>query len=1087
MKRCILLLLLAVPLLAPAAPIRLAATPALSPDGRTLVFEWQSDLWAAPSTGGLAHALTRHPAVDRFPVFSPDGTRIAFMSGRDDTYQTYVMALTGGVPVRVTHHSEGAVPQDWHPDGKRLLVRGSRTTASFLPQRLLIVDTTQRSAEQFLFDDVADWGRWSPDGAAVLFMRDGDDIYRRGYRGTKAATVWRYDVAEGAFTNLARAPDLSEYRWPLWRPDGKGFYYVREGEAGCFNLWERSLADGRDTQRTFLTEYGVIMPALSRDGSTVVFRSGFDFYLWKTDGRAAPRRLELRAPDDELEENIRRMAYNKVVLDGTEASLDFTRDIKQLVFASGGALWVMDTVVKEPVQLTAGPGQVDNWASFTPGGAAIYFLRDQGDRANVWKARRADEALPWWRNRQFIVEPVTDDPRGRRELSLDPTGQRLAWTEAPGSLWVADLDGRNPQRLITSPQDIGYDWSPDGRWLVVSVQDSDDNRDVWIVSATGTPAPYNLSRQPNWDGGAVWSPDGRAIAFIGRTYDNDVDIYYAWLRREDHGRLEKETERIKAGEPEAAREKAKEKEKDKAETNGAPAEVRIDFDGLADRVQRIRLAAGTSPAHLFWSWDSKALAFQATVEGKSGTWKVYFPHPGKPDFLTGTRGTWARWTQPSITWLVDGVPALYENRLNFMVRLERDQRAWRRLGFRQMWRAMRDEFYDARLNNLDWNALRTRYETVIDQVDDAGFARMANMMFGELNASHLDFRAPEDKTLRNGVWRWQTGQLGVRFDPAYAGPGLRVLEVVPGLPADRDITRLLAGDVVTALDDHPVRPGQDLTEILNGPLPRDVRVSLERAGRRMEFLLPLSSPDDTREKVHEGAIAQSRAQVAAWSSNRVGYLSIARMQTEDLRLFEKEVYAQGYDREALVIDVRNNQGGFTADQILSMISHPPHAVTIPRDGVLSYQGGYLGKPFWMKPLVVLCNAYTVSNGEIFSHAIKNTGRGKLVGVATQGGVISTRDRPLLDLGTYRIPHRGWFPRATGLDMELHGAQPDIWVEDPPAARARGEDPQLKAAVEAVLADLAAGAGALPQVRYAAERAPAPGSTPAAAPPATPTP
>ncbi len=1067
MIRRLLTLLLTAPLLTAAAPVRLAATPALTPEGRTLIFEWQGDLWTVASTGGSAHALTRHPAVDRFPVVSPDGTRVAFMSGRDDTFQVYVMALTGGVPVRVTHHSDGAVPQDWHPDGRRLLVRGSRDTASFLPQRLCVVDTLQPRAEELLFDDAADWGRWAPDGQSVLFMRAGEDLYRRGYRGSKAATVWQYTTVSQAFTNRAAALDQRECRWPLWRPDGRGFYYVREGDEGCLNIWEREVESGREVQRTFLREYGVILPCLSRDGSTMVFRSGFDFYLWRPGGRTEPVRLAIQVANDEVEENVRRLSYNRAQIDGLEASCDFTADLKQLVFAAGGSLWIMDATTKDPVRLTSGSGHIDNWASFTPGGSAIYFLRDDGDRANIWKARREDEKLPWWRNRQFILEPVTDDARGRTSLSVDPTGQRLAWTEAPGSLWVAKLDGSEPRRVVTSPQELSYDWSPDGLWLATSVQDSDDNRDVWIVSATGARDSYNLSGHPNWDGNPAWSPDGRVIAFVGRTYDNEVDIYYAWLRREDHGRLPMETERRKAEESEPGKEKEKEAAKP---TTNAP--VRIDFDGLADRVERLR-TPGSTPSHLFWSWDSKALAFQGRIDGKDGTWKLFFPHPGKPEFMTATRGTWARWNQAGISWVVEGVPAQYENRLNFTVRLERDQQQWRRLGFRLMWRAMRDEFYDGRLNNLDWRGLRARYESVIDEVDDAGFARLANMMFGELNASHLDFRAPEDKTLRNGSWRWQSGHLGVRFDPTHAGPGLRVREIIAGLPADRDLTRLQPGDVITALDGQPVQAGQELGPLLNGPLPREVLVQLERAGQRREFRLPLTSPDDVREKVREAEIAAAQARVAEWSQGRAGYISIARMQTEDLRQFEKEVYAQGYGRDALVIDVRNNQGGFTADQILSILCHPPHAVTIPRDGVLSYQGGYLGRPFWNKPLVVLCNAYTVSNGEIFSHAIKTIGRGKLIGQPTQGGVISTRDRPLLDLGTYRIPHRAWFPRSTGLDMERHGAIPDILVEDPPGARARGEDPPLKAAVTSVLADLAAGAGQPPKVRYASEPEPAP--------------
>ena len=144
------------------ARVRLAATPALNADGSTLVFEWREDLWSVPATGGVARALTRHPAVERFPVFSPDGRRLAFMSGRDDTFQAWVMDLAGGAPEQATFHSDGAVPHDWYPDGRRLMVRGARDSGSFLTHRFLTVDTAARSAEQLLFDDYGDWGRLSP-------------------------------------------------------------------------------------------------------------------------------------------------------------------------------------------------------------------------------------------------------------------------------------------------------------------------------------------------------------------------------------------------------------------------------------------------------------------------------------------------------------------------------------------------------------------------------------------------------------------------------------------------------------------------------------------------------------------------------------------------------------------------------------------------------------------------------------------------------------------------------------------------------------------------------------------------------------
>ncbi|MFO1521307.1 MAG: S41 family peptidase [Kiritimatiellia bacterium] len=424
--------------------------------------------------------------------------------------------------------------------------------------------------------------------------------------------------------------------------------------------------------------------------------------------------------------------------------------------------------------------------------------------------------------------------------------------------------------------------------------------------------------------------------------------------------------------------------------------------------------------------------------------------------MSATFGEWAEWTAKGIRWSVGGVPALYERKLPFTVRLERDESAWRRLGLRKMWRTMRDEFYDEKLNHLDWNAVLPAYDEIAGQIDDSAFSRLASMLFGELNASHLGF-TPRREGAATAGWKRETGHPGILFDPSFAGPGLLVRSVIAGSSADRDVSRLVPGDVVTHINGAPVMPDDDLCPLLEGPLPRDVLLTLRRGNANLVVRLPLSTSDSIRELARKAETEAARAKVHEWSQGRAGYILLEAMRNDDLRLFEKMVYEEGDGRDGLVIDVRNNRGGFTADQILSILIYPQHAVTIPRGGQPGYQGSYLKRPRWNKPVTVLCNEHTASNGEIFSHAIKSTGRGKLVGKTTQGGVISTSDREVLDLGTFRIPHRGWFSQPDGIDMERQGAEPDIAVENPPGSRAAGFDPQLFAAVTVLLEDIKAAA------------------------------
>ena len=166
-----------------------------------------------------------------------------------------------------------------------------------------------------------------------------------------------------------------------------------------------------------------------------------------------------------------------------------------------------------------------------------------------------------------------------------------------------------------------------------------------------------------------------------------------------------------------------------------------------------------------------------------------------------------------------------------------------------------------------------------------------------------------------------------------------------------------------------------------------------------------------------------------------------------LERFEMLLYAEGHNRDGILIDVRNNGGGWTADYMLAMLETRPHAYTIPRGGGKGYPQGRRPLYAWTKPFAVLINQYSYSNAEIFPHAIKTLKLAKLVGVPTFGAVISTGGTALIDGSFFRIPFRGWYTLPNGVDMELHGAVPDVLVWDQPGDVAAHKDRQLEAAVK----------------------------------------
>jgi len=756
-----------------------------------------------------------------------------------------------------------------------------------------------------------------------------------------------------------------------------------------------------------------------------------------------------------------------------------------MCFTAGGDLWVMDTVLREPQLVCGETATHEREAVFSPDEKCIYFLRDDGLGVNIWKAEKADKKAYWWQNREFILTQITNDRKTRKHLSFSPDGKRLAVVEGGFTLRTFNPDGSEGRVLKRSPFEIHYDWAPDSRWLVCSAKDSWGNSDVWIVDDWGREQPYNLSRHPNWDGGARWSPDGRIIAFIGKRYDQQTDIFYVWLRREDEvcnnreRKLQEALEKMKSQRngkrPNATADEKKGKMKknaksDKKQGNGDQKKKEskntvIDFEGLAERLHRVHIDG--TPADLFWAYDSKALAFRATINGRKGTYKLVFPNHLQPEFMTKDTGIHARWIRKDskIMWLNDGVPAAFTQKYPFKVFQETNIADYRRLAFRLIWRRFRDRFYDPRMNNLDWEAIRLKYENA---AANAGswecFEWVAEMMMGELNSSHIAFEQTADsrKEWNPGYrmhqgWSKRTAALGLIFDESYKGPGLRVTHTVRGSAADRAKEPVRPGEILLAVDGHEIGPETDMATVLNGRFPRTIVLRVKGTdGRERDVEVEEDSFENLRRLVRREWMDSNLKMVEKLSNGQLGYIDIKAMNFASLRQFEKEIYARGYGKSGLVIDVRNNPGGFISDYLLSILCHPGHAVTVPRNGEECYQQVYLPSAAWFKPIVVLCNEYSASNAEIFSHAIKNMGRGKIVGVPTQHSVISTSTEKILDVGTIRMPHRGWFTLPDGIDMEFKPCIPDYIVRTEPGDIPSGRDPQLEKAVEVLMREINSG-------------------------------
>jgi tricorn protease len=1093
--------------------IRMASDFALSPDGQVLVFRWANELWstAIDQTGEIKR-LTNHPAIDSQPRFSPNGKQIAFISNRSGSNQIYVMPAEGGLPQQKTFHSEGYSLADWFPDGNSVLATATRDHFWRGSARMMQIDLTKRSAEKVLLDDAAANPKLSNDGKKILFTREGERWWRKGYRGERSAQIWMLDLQSGATNELLH--EQVECLWPLWMPGGKGFYFAKGTDHGL-DLWRYRFASedqpARQRKVWGFQDDSIAEPTISRNGTTIVFRHLFDTYVLRPGKDDQPTKLDLKvAADTDLPEDLQRAVVNRA------DQVAFTDDGLEIAFTLNGDLWLMDTELKEPIQVTRTEGYEES-PIFSNDGKSLWFTRKENGQVDLWKVEPKDPTKYWWQQKEFVETRMTESAGSKGNLRFTPNGKHLLFTEGRGNLVAMSLDTKEITRLVESFSEPSFSISPDSRWIAYDSQDNDFNSEIWIMPLDKHAPPVNVSRHPDNDQSPVFSPDGKVLAFTGRRSKEESDIYYVYLQEEyddessrdrtiekaietmkkkrpkpaaaepktetgsqDTKNTENKNPENKPAEPKPADAKAsEEKPKPEKASDAEPKLVRIDFDKIHQRLRRINLQ-DTRETNLIFSPDGKKLAFSASVEGKSGWYSVEFPDKLTPKLMSSTVLSDARWTKSSgsIMGLSKGTPTKLENgeketSFGFSVTHDRSRSGRFREGFNAAWLAMNEIWYDPAMGNRNWEQVRRKYVDAASRAfDERGLGEVIELMLGELNGSHLGFTpsmgsASEPETPRKR--EHPTAHLGARFDPAYLGPGLKVRDVLPESPSDKVKSRLKAGDIILSIDGTRVDPSMDLTQVLNGPLDRDIQLVVQRAkedaSEELNLTLRPIPYGRVRPLLYEQWLETNRQMVGKLSNGKLGYLHIQAMDESSFLEFEQQLYNVGYGKEGLVIDVRDNGGGSTTDHLLTSLTQPKHAITVPRGGGTGYPHDRMIYATWSKPIVVLCNQNSYSNAEIFSHAIKVLGRGKLVGVQTAGGVVSTGAARINDIGVLRAPFRGWFSIRDGKDMELHGAEPDFIVWPAPGELPAGIDKQLEKGVEVLLEEVKQ-VPALPKPKYA---------------------
>jgi tricorn protease len=708
------------------------------------------------------------------------------------------------------------------------------------------------------------------------------------------------------------------------------------------------------------------------------------------------------------------------------------------------------------------------------------------------KDKQKKEELPpelqpdrWHDAMTFNIEPIVQRNINDREPSPSPDGTMLAFRGTRGDIHIMDLETREIRTLVTGwDPETHWRWSPDSQYIAYVQSNLNFNQDIFIVPADGSSKPVNITRHPDNEAAPRWSADGKILSFISERINEEFDVWAVYLEKdlealtpqelkeyyEEAGKAAKKRKPLKVRAPgeddeegETANDEAEaQKEEDDA---SAPDENELDLEDAYLRLRRITSISGNE-TDLEMTPSGEYLIFNSRGDAP-GLYSIRWDGREQKRLGGNASVQHVSLTGDKVILVTGGNAATVKPAgggmetvsISDRIRIDLEKQSSQK--FLEAARRLGEEYYHPTMNDVDWPALTEEYHALVLGAHTADeFNWVANRFVGELNGSHLGIRARGDSAPN----RESHGRLGI--DARRVDDGFEVIDIIPESPAAKGPMALKVGDVITAIEFEPFDPTDTIRSKLKGRAGEETVVSIRRQTDEgetlhLDVLLTPTSYYGERSLKYRAWRQENARLVDEWSGGRLGYIHIQGMNQSSLDVFERDLFAAAHGKDGLIIDVRNNGGGWTADRLLASIMVQEHAYTLPRGADWSRTGHYPQDRLFIQrytlPINMLCNEKSFSNAEIVAHAFRTLARGTLVGQQTHGSVISTGGFRLIDGTSVRLPSRGWFVVPTEgngftepVNMELHGAMPDLVIPQTPEAEAQGDDEQLRAAVDDLL-------------------------------------
>ncbi len=1057
---------------------------ALSPDGETIAFCYQGDIYTVPSAGGKAAQLTTHPAHDTRPVWSPDGKKIAFASNRNGNFDLFLIDKEGGVPDRLTSHSANEYPETFR-DAEHILYTASiqadasdsQFPSSLFPQ---VYEVSTSGGRPVLFSSLAmEHLSLDPSGKQLLYndIKGYEDPWRKHHESSITRDIWLCSLdKERQFRKLTSF--RGEDRRPIWTADGRGYYYLSE-ESGSFNVYRSDLDGKAKKQLTTHTTHPVRFLSASKNGKLCY---GYDGEIYTLQEGSAPQKVAVNIVSDKVEND----RIQRLISEGA-TGIAVSPNAKEIAFIVRGDVYATSVDYETTRQITNTPEQERN-LDFSPDGRHLLY---SAEREGVWgiyqsSLAKADDKYFTYAP-EIKEEALVVSGRPSFQPRYSPDGNEVAFLENRTTLKVINLKSKQVRTVLDgrfnysySDGDQHYQWSPDSRWFLTNYIGVGgwNNTDVALVKADGSGEVTNLTESGYTDGNAKWVLDGKAMIWSSDragyrshgSWGAERDMYIMFfdagaydkfrLSKEELALIEDEKGDDNADEEKEKTENASSKgkeqgrKKDKDEKENKPVSpLSFDLENRKDRVIKLTINSSRLADAILTEKGDK-LYYCAAFEKEYDLWVRDF-RENNTKLLLKEVGGGTLYTdkkeenlflisggKPTKITIKDSKKEAIPFKADFTYR-PADERAYI---FRHAWRQVADKFYDPTIHGIDWAGYKNAYEKFLPFINNNfDFQEMLSEMLGELNGSHTGARY---RPASSGP---ATAVLGAFFDPAYTGDGLKIEEIIKKGPLTRAGSKIQAGCIIEKIDGRAVKAGEDYYPLLANKVGKKVWLSVYDPATKARFdeEVKAISGGEQSQLLYKRWVEGRRAMVDKLSGGQVGYVHVKGMDSESFREVYAELLGRCRNKQAVIVDTRHNGGGWLHDDLATLLSGKEYQRFEPR-------GQYIGSdPFnkWTKPSCVLVCEDNYSNAHGFPWVYKKLGIGKLIGTPVPGTMTAvwweTQIDPTIVFG---IPQVG-VKDMQGNYLENQELQPDIELYNTPESQLKGEDMQLKRAVEEMLKEI----------------------------------